>query len=99
MKEEIDKLQKQLVLEQSKQLTKSPVNLNLSGTNKNFSADCFHLFFAFLDDFSRLNNTNSIDRFLRNVTAGLTEQPAPVRSSLIFWKIILLSDLDQRNKQ
>ena len=32
------------------------------------------------DDFSKLNTNNSIDRFLRNVTVGLTEQP-PISST------------------
>ncbi|CAF2991654.1 unnamed protein product [Rotaria sp. Silwood2] len=58
LKEEIDKLQKQLTCEQTKQLTKSPITQSVS------------------DDLSTFINNTSIDRFLRNVTAGLSDSPA-----------------------
>jgi len=51
LKDEIEKLQKQLLTEQTKS---SPIVENF-------------------DELSLLNNKNSIDRFLRNVTAGLSE--------------------------
>ncbi|CAF3715488.1 unnamed protein product [Rotaria socialis] len=59
LKEDIEKLQKQLVYEQSKQLVKSPA------ANHNVS-----------DELSTFINNTSIDRFLRNVTAGLSDSPA-----------------------
>ncbi|CAF1093687.1 unnamed protein product [Adineta ricciae] len=58
LKEEIEKLQKQLTHEQSKPTVKSPVAHSVS------------------DEMSNLNNNSSIDRFLRNVTAGLSDTPA-----------------------
>ncbi len=64
LKDEIEKLQKQLTYEQSKQLIKSPVAHSVS------------------DELSTFNNNTSIDRFLRNVTAGLSDAPAIVKEIL-----------------
>ncbi|CAF1026594.1 unnamed protein product [Adineta steineri] len=63
LKEEIEKLQKQVTYEQSKQIVKSPVVHSVS------------------DELSTLNNNNSIDRFLRNVTAGLSDPPALINDT------------------
>ena len=76
LKDQLDQLQKQLVQEQLKTPIKSPISHSLSGKHHSLLSRFFNFFLE--DELSILNNNNSIDRFLRNVTAGLSDPPALV---------------------